>query len=116
MPQAMFDCVDRNRFRARLREAFSKAHKNLAKLHKQASTGPLAFELSAPEIIETNKWIELLGHVSKVKPDTTVESIQVFAIGEILRMAESDFADKNELRGWARIVDLTKPGSMQTSK
>lgn len=115
---AAYECVERKRFAARLVEMIEKAQKVRAKLLVRIRSNDSAFKDSVSTIIELNVWIDILDTVSKAneKPKTTVESIQTFAIGEVLRKAESPHADKNELRAWALIVDLTQPGSMQTSR
>ena len=116
MPQAMYDCVDRKRFDARLIDVAKKAKKRLALLLARTGTGPDGFANYAGDVIEENAWLAVLAQISGAKPHITVEDVQVFAVGEVLRMADSRHADHNQLRAWARIVELTQPGSMQTSK
>lgn len=111
----MYDCVDRKRFNARLADVTKKAKKRLAMLLARTQTGPDGFANFAADVITENTWLIVLGQVSAAKPQTAVEDIQVFAVGEVLRMADSYHTDKNLLRAWTRIVELTKPGSMQTS-
>lgn len=115
MGAAAYACVDRKRFRARLAEMTRKARQDLAEFMAEIKTGPVAFASYAPDVIETNAWIETLNQVSRAKPGTTVETIQAFALREVLRIAEGRHANGNELRAWARIVDLTRLGSMQSA-
>jgi len=112
----MYDCVDRKRLDARLADVTKKAKKRLALLHTRAATGSDGFASAASDIITENVWLIVLDQVSAAKSHITVEDIQVFAMGEVLRMADSHYTDMNLLRAWAKIVELTKPGSMQTSK
>lgn len=116
MPQAMYDCVDRKRFDARLIDVTKKAKKRLVLLLARTRTGPDGFANYAGDVIEQNTWLAVLAQVTNAKPHNTVEDFQVFAVGEVLRIADNQHADKNKLRAWVKIVDLTRPGSMQTSK
>lgn len=111
----MYDCVDRKRLDARLADVTKKAKKRLALLLARTRSGPDGFANSAADVITENVWLIVLDQVSAAKPHITAEDIQVFAMGEVLRMADSHHTDINLLRAWAKIVELTKPGSMQTS-
>jgi hypothetical protein len=115
---AAYECVDRKQFGARLAEATKKAQKMRVELLARSKRSNSAFAVMSPAIIALNAWIETLDQVSEAnkKPKTTVESTQDFAIGEVLRRAMGEYANKNMLRAWARIVDLTRPGSMQTTR
>lgn len=112
----MYDCIDRKRLDARLADITKKAKNRLALLLTRTRTGPNGFATSAADVITENVWLNVLNQIRAAKPKTTVEDIQIYAVGEVLRMANSHHTDINQLRAWARIVDLTKPGSIQTSK
>lgn len=116
MPQAMYDCVDRKRFNVRLADVTRRAKKRRAMLLARTRTGPNGFAHNADDVIAEDAWLAVLEQISGAKPHITVEDIQVFAIGEVLRMAVSRHADQNQLCAWAKVVDLTQPGSMQTPK
>jgi hypothetical protein len=114
--QAMYDCVDRKRFDARLADVAKKAKKRLATLLARTRTGPDGFANYSADVITENVWLNVVSQVGAAKPHVTVEDIQIFAVGEVLRMADSRHADDNLLRAWARIVELTQPGSMQSAR
>lgn len=112
----MFECVDRKRFDARVTEVAKKIRRRLALLHARLKTSPEAFESGAGDVVAENAWLGILEQVGAAKPTVTVEDIQVYALGEVLRIADSPHPNNNQLRAWAKIVDLTRPGSMLTSK
>lgn len=112
----MYDCVDRKRFDARLIDVTKKAKKRLAGLLARTRTGPNGFAHYANHVIAENAWLAILEQISGAKPHITVEDIQAFAVGEVLRMAVSSHANQDQLCAWAKIVDLTQPGSLLTSK
>lgn len=111
-----YDHVNRARLSVRLVDVLKKARKQRETLWARIGVSAEVFAHYAEAVIEIDVWLGVLEQVAAIKPDTDVGMIQTYAVEQVMRIAQSSHPNNNELRAWAKIVDLTRPGTMLSTK